>query len=105
MDEAVARLPESAPLFVIDEIGKMECYSEEFVDLVRRLLDSDTPLLATVARRAGCFIADARNHPDAELVEVTRENRDRLAERILEWVRLRALHSGSVPPSGPAPPR
>ncbi len=87
VDEAVARIPESAPLFVIDEIGRMECYSEAFVDLVRRLLSAETPLLATVARRAGGFIADVREHEDARLVEVTRRNRDRLPAKILEWIR------------------
>ena len=87
VDEAVARLPERASLFVIDEIGKMECHSEAFVERVRELLEDETPLLATVARRGGGVMAEAREHPDAELVEVSRENRDALPERILEWVR------------------
>ncbi len=37
-------------LFVIDEIGRMECFSERFVEAVRRLLDSDKSVLATSAK-------------------------------------------------------
>lgn len=91
VDEAVARLPDSAPLFVIDEIGKMECFSHAFVDLVGRLLAADAPFLATVARRARGFIADVRSHAGAELLEVTRRNRDRLPGRISAWIRERTV--------------
>jgi len=42
-----------ARLFVIDEIGKMECLSTMFVTAVRRLLESDRSVLATVAQKGG----------------------------------------------------
>ncbi|NIP56766.1 MAG: AAA family ATPase [Gemmatimonadetes bacterium] len=86
VDEAVARLPDVAPIYVLDEIGKMECFSDAFVDLVRRILDSDARMLATISERAGGFIARVRQHADAELVGVTRRNRDRLPGRILAWI-------------------
>ena len=38
-------------LVVIDEIGKMECFSAAFRQAVLRILDADTPLLATIALR------------------------------------------------------
>ena len=38
-------------LFVLDEIGKMECLSEKFVGAVRRLFASDKSVLATVAQK------------------------------------------------------
>lgn len=86
VDEAVARLPDVAPIYVLDEIGKMECFSDSFVGLVRRILDSDARMVATISERAGGFIARVREHPDAELVRVTRRNRDRLPGRILAWI-------------------
>ncbi|HSR40592.1 MAG TPA: nucleoside-triphosphatase, partial [Longimicrobiales bacterium] len=55
-------------------------------ELVRGLLDSDVRVLATISERAGGFIARVREHPDAELVGVTRRNRDRLPARILAWI-------------------
>lgn len=86
VDEVVERLPDDAPLYVIDEIGRMECFSDAFVELVRGLLRSGVPLVATVSQRAGGFVAEVRDHPRAELVSVTRRNRDRLPGRILEWI-------------------
>ena len=38
-------------LVLIDEIGKMECFSGRFVAAVRALLDARRPLVATVASR------------------------------------------------------
>lgn len=74
-------LPELArpcDLMLIDEIGKMECFSARFVIAVRELLDSDTPVVATVAARGSGFIAEAKARTDVEMLEVTRSNRDEL---------------------------
>ncbi|MDX1632451.1 MAG: nucleoside-triphosphatase [Thermoanaerobaculia bacterium] len=91
--EAVDRLVEEtlidvddAHLVLLDEIGKMECHSEEFVEAVKVLLEGDLPLVATVAGRGGGFMARVREHSDAELVEVTKENRDELPERVMGWI-------------------
>jgi nucleoside-triphosphatase len=70
-------------LVVIDEIGKMECFSGGFRALVRRILDSDTRLLATVARRGSGLIAEVKQRPDVEVLELTRRNRDLLAGEIV----------------------
>jgi len=67
-----------ADLLIIDEIGKMECFSTRFTQLVRTLLDSPLPILGTVAQRAGGFAQWVRNRPDVELIEVTEANRDAL---------------------------
>ena len=67
---------------IIDEIGKMECFSPPFVDAVRGLLDGSTPVTATVAVSGGGFIAEAKGRPDVELWEVTAANRDDLPQRL-----------------------
>ncbi len=67
---------------IIDEIGKMECFSSPFVDAVRELLDGSTPVVATVAVSGGGFIAEAKGRSDVELSEVTQANRDELPERL-----------------------
>jgi nucleoside-triphosphatase len=71
-------------ILVIDEIGKMECFSARFRALVRRALDSNTPVLATIALRGGGLIAEAKNHKDAELLKITQRNRDELADVIIK---------------------
>jgi nucleoside-triphosphatase len=72
------RLP--APLIVIDEIGKMECFSRRFVDVVTLLLDGPKTLVATIAMKGEGFIQRVKQRPDCRLVAVTRENRDRLPD-------------------------
>ncbi len=74
-------------LYVVDEIGKMECLSEGFVAAMRALLDSDRRVLATIARKGGGFIAEVKRRGDAELWEVTARSRELLPERILAWIR------------------
>jgi nucleoside-triphosphatase len=73
-----------ADLVVIDEIGKMECFSSLFVDRVRELLDGPTPLLATVALKGSGLIAEVKRRPHVTLVTVTDENRNRLPQDSVE---------------------
>ncbi len=70
-------------LVVIDEIGKMGCFSEKFRALVRRILDSNTPVLATVASRGSGLITEVKRRPDVELIDLTTRNRDALAAEIV----------------------
>jgi nucleoside-triphosphatase THEP1 len=72
-----------AGLYVIDEIGKMECFSQAFCDSVRALLDSETPVLGTVALKGGGFIAEVKARNDVAFFEVTARNREQLINEIL----------------------
>lgn len=73
-----------ADLFIIDEIGKMECCSYHFVQLMVGLLRNETPLvLATVAMKGGGFIREVKERDDVKLVEVTPRNRDDLVAQIV----------------------
>ncbi len=76
----------AARLYLVDEIGKMECLSRGFVGAMRRLLDAGVPLVAAVAARGGGFIAEVKARPGTELWQLTRANRDAMPERILGWV-------------------
>ncbi len=73
-----------AELFVIDEIGKMECFSEKFVAVTRRLFASDKSVLATVARKGSGLISEIKNYPGTQLFKLTRENRDKTVAEILQ---------------------
>jgi nucleoside-triphosphatase len=93
---ALERIVESAliptddrALFIVDEIGKMECLSPRFVEAVTGLLDSRRLMVATVARKGGGFIEEVKGRSDVELWEVTRKNRDRMASDVLSWLEAR----------------
>lgn len=84
--ELDASLP-ALSAFIIDEIGKMECYSQRFVATVRKLLDSPTPVLATVALRGSGFPAEVKARRDVEIETVDSANREELPVRLAKWVR------------------
>jgi nucleoside-triphosphatase len=80
--EELVRPADSVDIFVIDEIGKMECLSRVFAEIVTRVLDSPVPVLATIAAKGGGGIAAVRCRPDVEVITVSTSNRDRLAEEL-----------------------
>jgi nucleoside-triphosphatase len=73
-------------LYLVDEIGKMECLSPAFVAAMRGLLDAGLPLVATVGLRGSGFIADVKRRRDVTLWEITRANRDAMPERVQAWI-------------------
>jgi nucleoside-triphosphatase len=92
----LAELARSADVVLIDEIGKMECFSPRFVQAMRELLDQSTPILATVALSGTGFIADVKRRPDVELWEVTNQDRDELPGQLAERIQ-RAIGNSPDP--------
>jgi len=74
-------------VIIIDEIGKMECLSQRFKAVVRSVLDSETPVIATVALKGAGFIAEVKNRGDIKLLEMTAGNRAALPVEIAGYVR------------------
>ena len=75
-----------ARVYLVDEIGKMECLSDRFIAAMRVLLAGHTPVVATVGAHGGGFIAEVKRRPECGLWEVTRVNRDELPARIIAWL-------------------
>ncbi len=80
MLEAVAE----ADVVLIDEIGKMECFSQRFCAAVERLADAPVPLVATIAARGSGLIAAMKARDDAALHTLTLANRDAMPAALLE---------------------
>jgi nucleoside-triphosphatase len=87
IEEELARTPGTVDAYLIDEISKMECHCPQFMSSMRTLLDRPTPVLATVALRGGGFIAEVKQRPDVQVVEVTQGNRQDLPGQIAAWVK------------------
>jgi len=87
INEEMVRPPGTVDAYLIDEIGKMECHCPQFTEAVSRLLEGSVPLVATIALRGGGFIAEVKNRPDVQSVEVTHGDRDTLPEQIAAWVK------------------
>ena len=81
--DAVPFFDPTCTLVVLDEIGKMECFSPKFKKLLLDLLDSDKNVVATIARKGDAYIEAIKRRQDAVLYEITAGNRDALLEQIL----------------------
>lgn len=86
--EVALGLDDAADVYLVDEIGKMECFSSKFCTAVRNLLDSGQPLVATVGLRGGGFIAEVKNRDDVEIWTVTNANRSEMPRQIMRWLQL-----------------
>jgi nucleoside-triphosphatase THEP1 len=67
-------------IVVIDEIGKMECFSPLFRQTLVKVLDSENPVLGSIAMKGGKFIQKVKERENVLLVHVTEKNRDALLD-------------------------
>jgi nucleoside-triphosphatase len=67
---------------LIDEIGKMELFSERFREFVTKALDSPLPVVATIFHRPHPFCDLIKARDDVRIVEVTVGNRDGLPRKL-----------------------
>ncbi len=86
-------LARPADVLLIDEIGKMECFSAPFAQAIRELLDRPVPIVATMALHGTGLIAEVKRRPDTELHEVTLRTRDGLPAQLAQRI-------APEPPSG-----
>ena len=78
---------EDCDLILMDEIGKMERKALIFTKRVLELLDGDVPVLGVLRKEGSTPLQEQiRNHKNVRLIEVTKENRNRIAaELICMW--------------------
>ena len=76
-----------ADLLVIDEIGKMECFSRPFQQAVQCVLDGRLPVLGTIGRGGGLFMRSVRGRKDVRFIEVTGASRTGLPSRLAQMLR------------------
>ncbi|XP_034041410.1 cancer-related nucleoside-triphosphatase isoform X2 [Thalassophryne amazonica] len=77
----------SGKVFVIDEIGKMELFSQSFIRAVRQTLDSSVcTILGTIPIPKGKplgLVEEVRNRKDVKVFTVSKENRNIILQEIL----------------------
>jgi nucleoside-triphosphatase len=82
--QTIPFLNPSTRLIVIDEIGKMECLSDQFKKLISGLFDSEKQVIATIALKGSGFIEEVKRRHDIVLFEITKSNRNSLLSDILK---------------------
>ncbi len=78
---------EAASLTIVDEIGRMQAFSKEFLQAVRTLLQSDSYFLGTIVYDPEPWSIEFKENTDVILITVTEENRDLLSPTLKSMVR------------------
>ena len=90
MDEvavpAVREAISNCEIVVIDEIGKMELYSDSFKEAVIEALQSDKKVLGTIMLAPHPWADGVKRRPEVAIITVTRNNRSEVVKQVLEWL-------------------
>lgn len=78
--------PIGSNIIILDEIGKMECFSDKFRQAATIALDSTNIVIGTITFGGTDFISEVKQRDDIEIIEVTLDNRDLMPDLILEKV-------------------
>ena len=73
-------------IIILDEIGKMECFSPLFKQAALKTLDSPNVVVGTITFGGDEFIQSIKNRDDIEIIEVTMDNRNFLPDMLLEKI-------------------
>ena len=83
---AVPSMLPSTPdqIVVVDEIGKMECFSRLFKETLLKALSSDNLVIGSVAIKGDRFIQSIKKRDDVSLISITEKTRDSALQLFLE---------------------
>jgi len=73
-------------IVIIDEIGKMECMSRRFREVVCELLEQNRIVVATVAQEGQGLIENVKRRDDITLFEMNRRNREEMVGKVLRRI-------------------
>ena len=77
----------SQELIVIDEVGKMECFSEAFRNALVGALDSPNTVLGTIAARGTNCIESIKRRDDLTILAINLHNRNALPDKLAAMLR------------------
>jgi len=86
--KAIRSAMKEADVIIVDEVGKMEVESPNFVKAVKDALDSDKPLILTLHKKSrNPLLQDIRRRDDIRILEVTPVNRNLLPYKVMKLMR------------------
>ncbi|MEE9151820.1 MAG: nucleoside-triphosphatase, partial [Thermoplasmata archaeon] len=85
---AIENANKDCDIIIIDEVGKMEVESERFVEVVKKVLEEDKPLILTLHKKSrNPLLQDIRRRDDVRILEVTPINRNLLPYKIIKLMK------------------
>ncbi|MGB6375455.1 MAG: nucleoside-triphosphatase [Syntrophobacteria bacterium] len=87
---AVPSMLPSTPdqIVVVDEVGKMECFSPLFKETLIQVLSSANLVIGSVAIKGDHFIQSIKKRDDVSLVSITEKTRDAALQLFFEKLQL-----------------
>jgi nucleoside-triphosphatase len=67
-------------ILVVDEIGKMECFSGLFRQTLMNILDTTNTVVGSISLKGDAFLGAIKKRPDTLLISVSEKNRDYLVD-------------------------
>jgi len=83
---ALNKAVDECDLVVVDEIGKMELFSDNFRQAILQLVDSGKKVLGTIMLSPNPWADAIKRKPQVNLVEVTRYNHQQVLEELRGWL-------------------
>jgi len=77
-------------IIIIDEIGKMEAFSNYFKELIIEILNSDKIFIGTIAQKGTPFIEEIKKRSDIKIFDLSFFSK----ENILKDIKLKILQKG-----------
>ncbi len=74
-----------AGILIIDEIGRMEMYSQQFQKEVIKVLDWPVSVLGVIQKYSTPFLNTIRERKDVNIIEVTYDNREILPGKLFDF--------------------
>jgi len=84
MERAIAAASRGHVVLIVDEIGKMEMFSERFREVLLDALESPLIVVATILRAPNPFTDQVKARADVRLVSITAGNREQVGEEIFQ---------------------
>ena len=83
---ALQKASQECEIIVIDEIGKMELFSEKFKSTVLEIIESGRKVLGTIMLKPYPWADNLKHKPQVQLITVTRNNHQEVLSSIQQWL-------------------
>jgi nucleoside-triphosphatase len=84
--EALRQASLHCEVVVIDEIGKMELFSDQFKAAVAEIISSGKKVLGTIMLKPHPWADEIKKRPQVNVITITRHNHEQVLKEIEEWL-------------------
>jgi nucleoside-triphosphatase len=83
---AIRQAKQDCEIVVVDEIGKMELFSNAFRGAVLEIFDSGKKLLGTIMLSSHPWADQIKQRPEVKVLSVTRATHQQVLQEVLGWL-------------------